>query len=232
MTQLPTNSSVPGDNTPPKRPAHQTVYEDLRDRILFGELAPGEAVTIQGLCDSTGAGMTPVREAIRRLIAAGALQMRGNRRVLVPALTPSGVLELDFMRKALEGELTKRATSRLTAGCLQRLDEIDGDLNTAITRGDIRAYLSCNYHFHTTLYEAADSPIILATVTRLWLRFGPSLRVVCGRYGTMNLPDKHAELLMALRRKDEEAARLAVVEDIEQGMSQVVAVLTPGSAQA
>ena len=31
-----------------KRPAHQSVYENIRDLILFGEMAPGQAVTIQG----------------------------------------------------------------------------------------------------------------------------------------------------------------------------------------
>ena len=52
-----------------KIPAHETVYRKLRDLVLFGEIAPGQAVTIQGLTDQLDAGMTPVREAIRRLIA-------------------------------------------------------------------------------------------------------------------------------------------------------------------
>jgi len=216
----------------PKTPVHQAVYEGLRDRILFGELAPGQAVTIQGLCDDMGAGMTPVREAIRRLIAEGALQLRGNRRVQVPLLTPSGLQELNFMRKSLEGELTRQATPKLTQGQLDTLKEIDSDLNRAISEGDIGAYLTRNYTFHVTLYSSADKPIILSTVRRLWLRFGPSLRVVCGRYGTMNLPDKHAELLAALACADTEAAVRAVHQDIEQGMSQIRAVLAPRAASA
>ncbi|MEE3072583.1 MAG: GntR family transcriptional regulator, partial [Pseudomonadota bacterium] len=52
-------------------PAHQIAYQTLREKILFGELAPGQAVTILGLTEQLGAGMTPVREAIRRLTAAG-----------------------------------------------------------------------------------------------------------------------------------------------------------------
>ncbi len=51
-----------------KLPDHQRVYRKLRDMILFGELAPGQPVTIQGLVSTLDVGMTPVREAIRRLM--------------------------------------------------------------------------------------------------------------------------------------------------------------------
>ncbi len=40
-------------------PAHQHVYQQLRSQILFGDLAPGQPVTIQGLITALGAGMTP-----------------------------------------------------------------------------------------------------------------------------------------------------------------------------
>ena len=42
-------------------PVHEQVYQDLRARILFGEIAPGQAVTIKGLTEALGAGITPVR---------------------------------------------------------------------------------------------------------------------------------------------------------------------------
>ena len=61
-----------------KLPAHEQVYQRLRAQILFGELAPGQAVTIQGLVEALDSGMTPVREAIRRLISDGALVFQGN----------------------------------------------------------------------------------------------------------------------------------------------------------
>ena len=71
----------------PKIPTHEITYARLRDMILYGELAPGQPVTIQGLIADLGAGMTPVREAIRRLAAEGALLPQGNRRVSVPRLS-------------------------------------------------------------------------------------------------------------------------------------------------
>lgn len=211
-----------------KIPAHQMVYEKLRVMILFGDLAPGQAVTIQGLTDQLNAGMTPVREALRRLIAEGALTHQGNRRVSVPILTQDGADELGYMRKTLEPELARRAVSRFDATTLSALKSCDQDLNSAIAHGDIGGYLTNNYRFHTLIYEVAEAPIMAATVDRLWLRFGPSLRVVCGRFGTSNLPDKHRDLLDAFAQRDENAAFSAMAEDVAQGVSQIQSTLLDG----
>jgi len=208
-----------------KAPVHQHVYERLRAMILFGDLAPGQAVTIQGLTSKLEVGMTPVREALRRLIAEGALTHQGNRRVSVPILTAASVEELGFMRKALEPELTRRAAARMTSERIGYLRACDDDLNKAIAQGDVGGYLTHNYRFHAYIYDCADAAIMAATVDRLWLRFGPSLRVVCGRFGTSNLPDKHMDLLTALSKGDIDAAADAMAEDVEQGIRQVRAAL-------
>ncbi|MEM7519443.1 MAG: GntR family transcriptional regulator [Pseudomonadota bacterium] len=209
-----------------KVPAHEQVYRQIRIMILFGALAPGQAVTIQGLIDSLGAGMTPVREALRRLISEGALTHQGNRRVRVPLLSADCLQELSFMRGSLEPELARRACLRITGAEIDALTACDDTLNTAIDAGDIGGYLTENYRFHATLYAIAEAPIMAATVDRLWLRFGPSLRVVCGRFGTRNLPDKHQELLAALRLNNADHAAHAMAEDVAQGMVQIKAALS------
>jgi len=212
-------------DSPAKVPAHQHVYERVRKLILFGDFAPGQAVTIQGLAETLNAGMTPIREALRRLIAEGALVHQGNRRVSVPVLDLEGIQELEFMRKKLEPELAKRAAARMSETVLNDLIRVDDLLNSAINRGDIGDYLTQNYRFHTIINTCANAPILAATVDRLWLMFGPSLRVVCGRFGTSNLPDKHADLLAAFSEGDAERAGLAMTEDVLQGMLQIQASL-------
>ena len=218
-------SAEQDDPTAARTPAHEQVYQTLRAQILFGEMAPGQAVTIQGLTTSLDAGMTPVREAIRRLISDGALVFQGNRRVSVPQLTSEDVEEIVFLRKTIEYDLTRRAARHLPAAAIRTLEQIDNALDAAIVAGDITGYLQHNYQFHATLYARARAPIMAGVADRLWLRFGPSLRVVCGRFGTQSLPDRHKDLLAALRRGDEQAAAQAIVLDVEQGMQQVAAVL-------
>ncbi|MFT6457200.1 MAG: DNA-binding GntR family transcriptional regulator [Pseudophaeobacter arcticus] len=205
----------------PKLPAHETVYQKMRAQILFGELAPGQAVTIQGLTESLGAGMTPVREAIRRLISDGALMFQGNRRVSVPLLRPEDIDELSFVRKTIETELARRAALRISADQITRLEKIDTVLDQAISAGDVTGYLVQNYSFHSELYACADAPIMSDLADRLWLRFGPSLRVVCGRFGTQSFPDRHKDIIEAMRRGEVEKVALAMEKDVEQGMEQV-----------
>jgi DNA-binding GntR family transcriptional regulator len=201
-----------------KTPAHQNVFEDLRNLILFGEFAPGQALTILGLQEQTGAGMTPVREALRRLTSEHAIDMLGNRRLCVPVLSISDVKELFFIRKVLEPELARRAAERIPDAVIHDLRSVDADLNETILRGDVQGYMRHNYRFHSTLYSNAEAPVIADTVERLWLRFGPSQREMFGRVGTGNLPDRHVEIMEALERREPDAAARATEDDISQGL--------------
>ncbi|NOD94105.1 FCD domain-containing protein [Ruegeria sp. HKCCD4884] len=212
-------SATPTDSG--KQPAHEQVYQTLRSQILFGELVPGQPVTIQGLTDSLGVGMTPVREAIRRLISDGALVFQGNRRVSVPLLTTADIEQMIFARISIESELSRRATGNLQTADIDHLVRIDKHLDRMIADGDVGGYLRLNQTFHETLYSHANAAILSDLAERLWLRFGPSLRVVCGRFGTQSLPDRHKDIITALRNGDAEMAAKATAQDIEQGMELI-----------
>lgn len=209
-------------------PAHQIVYERIRAMVLYGDLAPGQPVTIQGLAQTVDSGMTPVREAIRRLTAEGALVMAGNRRVLVPELDAATLEELSFLRLTVEPRLAALATPRISEAEIDRLEAIDTDLDRAIAEGDVGAYLRLNHAFHRLLYAHSGTRLLRDTAEALSLRAGPSLRVVCGRYGTLNLPDMHEEAVAALRARDPEATARAIHEDIEQGHGQIARALSSG----
>lgn len=204
-----------------KVPEHQRIYQRLHDAILFGELVPGQAVTIQGLSKLADAGATPVREAIRRLISDGALQALGNRRVVVPSLTLGQLEELCFVRAQIEPKLAEMSVKHIDDALIAEITGADSGVNVAIETGSVENYLLHNYRFHFLLYEAANAEILLKIARTLWLRVGPSLRVVCGRYGTANLPDMHDQAIQALRKRDAEGVAEAIRLDIAQGTDQI-----------
>ncbi len=211
-----------------KLPTHEVVYRRIREMVLFGELAPGQPVTIQGLVGDLGAGMTPVREAIRRLTAEGALEFQGNRRVCVPVLTLSQLDELSFARQSIEPRLAHLAAQRATPEDIAHLEAVDEALNRAIERGDVRGYLQHNHRFHEDLYALAQARILASLAGMLLLRVGPSLRVVCGRFGTYGLPDRHRDALDAMRAGDADGVARAIGEDLQQGIDQIRQSLLAG----
>lgn len=204
-----------------KIPSHEVTYARLRDMILYGHLAPGQPVTIQGLVAELGAGMTPVREAIRRLAAEGALQPQGNRRVAVPPMTAAMLDQVAFARLAIEPELARRAVAGLTPAAIDRLERIDEAVNRAIGASSLPDYLAANHAFHFALYEAAQAPVLLDLARSLWQRAGPSLRAVIARYGREAAPDLHRVALAAMRDGDAGAVAAAIRQDIQQGVDHV-----------
>ncbi len=212
-----------------KIPTHEVIYARLRDMILFGVLEPGQPVTIQGLTAGLEAGMTPVREAIRRLAAEGALLPQGNRRVAVPRLTTADLEQVAFARLTIEPHLAQLAMPAMTAALIARLEAIDAAVDAAIRGDDIHGYLQNNHAFHFALYEAAGPGVLLDMARSLWLRFGPSLRVVSVQSGAMTLPDAHKEALAMMRTGNAAGLAEAMRHDIAQGVDMVRMALVRGA---
>mgnify|MGYP001183359878 CR=1 FL=1 len=210
-----------------KLPEHEATYRRLRDMVLFGNMAPGQKVTIQGITRTLDVGMTPVREAIRRLTAEGALELHENRRVSVPRLTPSQLDEIAFARFALEPRLAQAAMARIQPDDIEALARIDAEIDAAIEAMDVHGYLAGNFRFHFTLYEVAAAPILLSLTQSLWLRFGPSLRVVIESDASIG-PDRHRDAMAAMQAGDARALSKAIEADIAQGMERVRAELENG----
>jgi DNA-binding GntR family transcriptional regulator len=204
-----------------KVPSHEVTYLRLRDMILYGQLAPGQPVTIQGLISDLGAGMTPVREAIRRLATEGALLPQGNRRVSVPRMTASDLDQIAFARLAIEPRLAQLAAQHASPVLLAQLEDLDVEVDRSVLAGDIPAYLTSNHAFHFALYGAAGAGVLLDMAQSLWLRFGPSLRVVTQLSGRASLPDSHKAIITALRAGDGAGAAAAMTHDIEIGLAHV-----------
>lgn len=204
-----------------KVPSHELTYLRLRDMILYGQLAPGQPVTIQGLIADLGAGMTPVREAIRRLATEGALLPQGNRRVSVPRLTMSDLDQIGFARLAIEPRLAQLAADHASPALLAHLQDLDTKVDRSVLAGDISGYLTANHAFHFALYGAAGAGVLLDMAQSLWLRFGPSLRVVTQLAGRASLPDSHKDIIAALRAGQGAAAGAAMARDIELGLGHV-----------
>ena len=211
--------SRPSDAT---SPAHERVFRALRVQIMHGELAPGHALTLRGIGRQFGVSMTPAREAVRRLVAEGALSLSASGRVSTPELSNERIEELASIRALLEPELASRALPRAHMALNDRLQAINGAISEVIAKGDAVAYIRTNLEFHRTLYLRAQAPAMLAMAETVWLQLGPTMRALYARLRRTEVPQHHRAIVAALRAGDEPGLRLAVRADVTQGLRMLV----------
>lgn len=203
------------------QPIHEWVYQALCDSILAGEFVPGVSVTLRGIAANLDVSPMPVREAIRRLVAEGALEVLSNRRVRVARINQQRFEELFTARIALEPQLAALAMPNITKRDISWLGKLDADLNQSLVCGEVDTYIDCNRRFHFGIYEKAASPVLLPLVKSLWLQFAPFTRIVFGRVGTDYLQDYHADAILALKQNDAQAFSQAIERDIREGMQML-----------
>lgn len=205
----------PPDATPV---AHDRVYRALRTRIMQGVLAPGESLTLRGIGKSFDVSMTPAREAVRRLVAEGALTLSSSGRISTPELSNERIEELAALRALIEVELASRALPRAHMALIERLQAINTSVAEAVAHRDAVSYIRTNLEFHRTLYLRAQAPAMLAMAETVWLQMGPTMRALYGKLRRTEPPQYHRLIIAALRAGDEPGLRLAVRSDVTQGL--------------
>lgn len=202
--------------------AHERVYRTLRLRIMYGELDPGVALTLRGIAAEFGLSMTPVREAVRRLAAEGALTLSSSGRITTPDLNHERIEELAALRALLEPELAARALPRAHMALIDRLRAINARNAEHIAKREVAGYIRTNLEFHRTIYLRAQAPAMLALAETVWLQLGPTMRALYMARNRSDLQRHHRLILAALATGDEPGLRLAVRNDVTQGLKMLV----------
>ncbi len=199
----------------------ERVYRELRSALQQGRLVSGQSMTVRGLASAVGTSEMPVREALRRLIAEGALVQAPNRSFQVIPMTQERLAELIRVRVALEGMATRLAVDSVEPSLIAALSELNDEMRAAIEPGDADRVLRANQEFHFTIYRAAYSPQLLELIDMLWLRSGPYLAdILRGRQDARDIFRRatvvHGRLIRALGRRDRDGVVRALSLDLER----------------
>lgn len=202
------------------------LYNNLRTSLMDGQYAPGQRLTISGIAEEYGTSITPVREAIFRLVSERALEMRAATSVQVPDLSPSSLREVQRIRLELEGLAAYRAAELITKDELAALKTINKDFIKAAGNDPEKASL-LNRDFHFAILRLAQMPILEGICENMWVLMGPFLRTFHDRMPVRQLSSdnhKHYDLIAALEAGDPERSRLSMQEDIRWGEEVVRAL--------
>ncbi len=211
-----------GTRIPPDTSLRTQVYASLRDALTAGRFAPGQKLTFRFIAGTLGVSLTPVREAIRRLVAEGALEMQPSRSVRVPSMTRDRLLELRDIRTTLEGLATEKAARVATASQVAKLRRIAADLMVVRSRGDAAADRQKIREFHFALYAIANQPTLLQMIEGLWLRTGPYLNLLYPEYvASPRGPERRLRIIKAVQNHEPIVARREMEGDIGDALSFV-----------
>jgi DNA-binding GntR family transcriptional regulator len=128
--------------TRPASPAPTTtqqddVYATLRQWVTVGRYLPGERLKIRDVAAALQVGEMPVRAALQRLAAQGALVNVPNAGVTVPRLTLPEFDDLLQARLLLEGEAAERGAARLDAAGVKAMTGLCRRMGKSLARRDI-----------------------------------------------------------------------------------------------
>jgi DNA-binding GntR family transcriptional regulator len=205
---------------------NEEVYEQLKQALMSGRIAPGSTMTIRSLAKSFGISPMPVREALRRLVAEHVLVLLPNRSVSLPIITRERFREITRIRTSLEGLAAEEATPLITADVVRRMAALNEEMEAPGTTRRPE-YLVKNREFHFCLYQSSRLPTLVKIIEALWLQIGPLLTIQQEEFASEGVivQTHHHRLLKALKKHNAAEARAAVVNDIEDAAKIISATL-------
>lgn len=204
----------------------QQVQETLESMLVGGTLRPDTRTSIRELAEQLGVSTMPVRDAVSRLVAQGALAIERNRAVVVPRLSIEDFRDLTETRVLIECQAVRKATARMTPDLLAELTAINETFAAAMADPFKGNPVQLNQQLHFKVYDAAGSPTMLRIIATNWLRAGPMIHLDIGlpiraKRNTISLA-AHRAMLEGLAEGDAEKAAEALRSDIEVTAESII----------
>ncbi|MBL4916600.1 FCD domain-containing protein [Szabonella alba] len=210
-----------------------TLGDQAHDRLcallMAGQVAPGDRLSLRDLAARLGISVMPVREAVARLAASGALDVSAKRAASVPLMGLARFRDITKVRIEVEGFAAAEAARNRSTDDLQRIGAAEAAFRALRDdrSGDMARAVQINQEFHFAVYAAAGSPTLTELITPLWLRVGPvlnlDLRASPERLQKGQAVACHAAALAAIRAGDAEGARAAIARDIASAAEFIIA---------
>jgi DNA-binding GntR family transcriptional regulator len=196
--------------------ASQRVADIIAERILSGQLRPGEQIKLDALASELEVSRIPVRDAMRVLEARGLVALRANASARVTSLTTRD-MEISYqIREHLEPMLLAESLPHLTGDDIEEMRDIIARLD-AVT--EVEEYLPLDRAFHWASYRRHNAPQLAQIVERLWDTTQPYRRAYTKlslKNGAKIMQTEHKLLFGAFERREVETAQATLVMHIRR----------------
>ncbi|MEZ4866707.1 MAG: GntR family transcriptional regulator [Caldilineaceae bacterium] len=182
-------------------------YRQIKAKIIGLDLPPASIIDESSLAEELGIGLTPVRQALRRLAYENMVIILPRRGTIVADLNLADLHKIFEMRLELETLAVQLAARRITTEQLKALDELSAQGVSMSECSDNQLLLQLDHQMHLLLAQAAHNEFLAETmewlynhVLRLW---NVSLHRVTGLAEAMH---EHRQIYAAIRDQQEEVA--------------------------
>ena len=187
------------------------IYVELRRRIIMRHLKPGERFDVDALAQQYKTSVTPVRDALQRLSQDGLVHIKPRSGYFVTRTTLKQLRDMLDLRHIIEVAAVERAAVKITPEQIEDLRAVHagytGDDDVSYDR-----YTDENRKFHFRLAIASGNNELTQLMGRLHDRLAPFMVM---RHGGRTQEATHKNIIDALEAHDVDAAREAILNDIE-----------------
>jgi DNA-binding GntR family transcriptional regulator len=214
--------------SPGKQMLSEQVYTHLRDAIMRGEYAPGDALKPQDLAKEQGVSLAVVREALVRVVGEGLADRLPNRGFAVPAFSDRRWQEIAEARRTVEPVVLRMSVERGDVDWEARVRAAHHRLARTPAyvpeEGEYYsgAWSEAHRVFHRTLLEGCGNPVLLETFDRMWTASELARRWSAQRNPDRDGADEHRRLEEAALARDADTA----AEILAQHLALTAAGLT------
>ncbi len=198
---------VPADPDAPRPTRAEQLRQQLSDEIVRGALKPGTPLDESELARRFAVSRTPVREAIRLLVASGLVEARAHRGAVVAHPSEARLLEMFEAMADLEALCAGHAARRMTAAERRALEQLHADMGALVRSGDPAPYAEANDRFHDLIYQGAHNALLTEFTRAARARVSPFRRAQFQNLGRLSLSNReHDRVVTAILRGDAPAA--------------------------
>jgi len=184
-------------NPLPRANLSQLIRDQLLDRIMRGELIPGNRLIELKIAAEYSTSQAPVREALRELEAMGVIETLPNKGARVRTITNKELGELYDVRAQLESYATQLVTEQ-GAPLKSKLKDVVRAMRKAARASDSIAFASHNSHFHRIIVESSGNSVLLELWETLNVQARTMTNVTRSKRNLIDLADSHLAIIEAI----------------------------------
>ena len=198
------------------------LIEKLKEAIVSGKLAPGEALAEAQLAASLKVGPVALREALRALESDGYVTFRPDGDVVVSKPSREEIEDFYAIAGALEGLAARLAVERARPGEVERLRELHQGLKQACQKGDVLRYFDARNDFHRLIADIARNERLYRLLEQLRQELQKT-RTLSMRLGQRldNSMREYDQLLDAFIKQNPDLAAAAMVRNWNNQMEML-----------